>query len=203
MSGRMIYRLVLFLVQHLLIIICTNNVQLLYYDCYYYHCITLYYYNTTSDDVTDFNEVILLIQTQWPIIETLQSNISVMLNPQTSFCYDCCTDSRYEACGSNYGVPINKLNRCVKCDQDKLPGLVIFILIQIIPATVVVLIIIVFNIQLTNGFMIGLVFYCQVISIVYPNLSFNVTIENDFGYNVERGQYYPYYSVIPGNIFNS
>ena len=170
------------------------------YDHHYY--ITLYY-NTTLNNVTISSEVILLIQTQWPIIETLQSNISVMLNPQTRYMYSSsCKDSRYEACSSNYGVPINQLNRCVKCDQDKLPGLVIFILIQLLPVTVVVLIIIVFNIQLTSGFMIGLVFYCQMISIVYPNLSFNVMFENDFGYNMECGQYYPYFPVILGNIFN-
>ena len=52
------------------------------YDCYYYHCITLYY-KTTSYDVTISSEVILLIQTQWPIIETLQYNISVMLKAPT------------------------------------------------------------------------------------------------------------------------
>ena len=177
----------------------------LYQQCttitYYYQYISLYYYNTTLNDVADFSEVILSIQTQWPIIETFESNISVMLNPQMRyepFCYD----SRNGACSSGYGVPINKLNRCVQCDQYPLPGLVIFILIQIIPVTIMVFIIIVFNIQLTNGFIIGLVFYCQMISIVYPNLSFNVMIENDFGYNVECPQYYPYFSVIPGNIFN-
>ena len=122
-----------------------------------------------------------MFQTQWPTIETLQSNIFVMLNPQTSFC----TDSRKGVCAPGYGVPINQLNRCVQCDQYLLPDWIIFILIQLLPVTVVVLIIIVFKIHLTNGFMIGLVFYCQMISIVYPNLNLNVAIESKFRHNVE------------------
>ena len=172
---------------------------------YYDDIITLYYYNTTSNDVTDFSEVIILLfQTQWPIIKTLQSNISVMLNPPTQhmlqhFCYN---DSRNGSCARGYGVPINQLDRCVQCDHNLLPDWIIFILIQLLPVTVVALIIIVFNIQLTNGFMIGLVFYYQMISIIYPNLDLNVTIENDFGHNVDCSQYYSYFFVIPGNIFN-
>ena len=172
------------------------------YDHYYY--ITLYY-NTASDDVANSSDVMLLIQTQWPIIETLQSNISVMLNLRTQHMYQyfCCNDSRNEPCAPGYGVPINQLNRCVHCNQHpSLPGWVIFILIQLLPVTVVVLIIIVFNIQLTNGFMIGFVFYCQMICIVYPNLSFNVVFEVDFGYNMECSLYNPNHFVIPGNLFN-
>ena len=165
-----------------------------YYN-YYHHRITLYYYKTTSDDVTDSSEVILLIQTQWPTIETFQSNISVILE-------SLCTDSRNEACGSDYGVPINQLNRCVQCDKDHWVGLVMFILIQLLPVTVVVLIIIVFNIQLTNGFMIGLVFYCQMISIVYPNLNINVIFEKYYEYDNKYCSPYQGLYVIPANIFN-
>ena len=77
-----------------------------------------------------------------------------------------------------------------------------FILIQLLPVTIVVLIIIVFNIQLTNGFMIGLVFYCQMISVVYPNVSFNVIfVSNYFNYYgcaINKVKWY----IIPCNIFN-
>ena len=71
---------------------CTTITYEHYHDNYYHH-ITLYYYKTTSDDVTYSSEIVLLIQTQWPIIETLQSNISVMLKPPITqhihqyFCY--------------------------------------------------------------------------------------------------------------------
>ena len=91
--------------------------------------------------------------------------------------YFCYNDSRKGAHALGYGIPINQLNRCVQYDQYPLPDWIIFILIQLLPVTIVVLIIIVFNIQLTNGFMIGLVFYCQMISIVYPNLRINVIFE--------------------------
>ena len=113
-----------------------------------------------------------------------------------------CTDSRNEACGSGYGVPINQLNRCAKCDIDQWVGLVMFILIQLLPVTVVVLIIIVFNIQLTNGFMIGLVFYCQMISIVYPNLNLNVIFEMYHEYDNKYCLPYQNLCVILANIFN-
>ena len=142
----------------------------------------------------------LLIQTQWSIV--LQYNISIILYPQTPFCNNCCTDSRNGACGSDYGVPINQLNRCVQCDKDQWVGLVMFILIQVLPVTAVVLIIIVFNIQLTNGFMIGLVFYCQMISIVYPNLNLNVIFEMYNEYDNKYCLPYQNHYVIPANIFN-
>ena len=98
---------------------------------------------------------------------------------------ECCTDSRNEACSSGYEVV-----------------LVMFILIQLLLVTIMVFIMIVFNIQLTNGFMIGLVFYCQMISIVYPNLRLNVVIESRFGYKKDCLQNYLTFSVIPANLFN-
>ena len=166
------------------------------YDNYYIYSrhITLYY-NTTSINVTDSSEVILLIQTQWPIIKTLQSNMSVLLNSQK------CRDSRNKACSTLCGVSINHLiiNRCDQCYNKRLSGWVMFILIQLLPLTVVVLIIIIFNIQLTNGYMIGFVFYCQMISIVYPNLTLNLVLEASVQYNYDCS---PTFYVIAGNIFN-
>ena len=80
---------------------------------------------------------------------------------------------------------------------------VVFILVQLLPVTVVVLIIIVFNIQLTNGFMIGVVFYCQMISIVYPNLSLNLVFgSNDYLYNYNCSINYAKLYIMPCNIFN-
>ena len=76
-----------------------------------------------------------------------------------------------------------------KCKQDILLGLV---LIQLLPVTIMVFIIIVFNIQLTNGFMIGVVFYCQIISVVYPGLSLMIaSLQNN-----------NYYLMFPSSVFN-
>ena len=78
-----------------------------------------------------------------------------------------------------------------------------FILIQLLPVTLVVLIIIVFNIQLTNGYMIGVVFYFQMISVVYPNLSLNIMIDsNDYLYNYDRSINEIKWYIMPCNIFN-
>ena len=169
---------------------CTTTTydQYPYYKNYTYsHHITLYY-NTTSINVTDSSEVILLIQTQWPIIKTLQSNMSVMLKQHEPICYNCCIDSRNEV--SDLTLSINHLY--VQCDnQTSIASFVVFFLIQPLPLTVVVLIIIVFNIQMTNGYMIGFVFYCQMISIVYPNLSLNFAIETKFKYCQDCLLYYP------------
>ena len=109
-----------------------------------------------------------------------------------SFCAEGRTGRLCGACASDYGVPINQLNRCVKCDQHLLVGQILFFLIQLLPVTIMVFIIIVFNIQLTNGFMIGVVFYCQMISIVYPGLTLMVAshAHNNF------------YLMLPSSVFN-
>ena len=175
--------------------------QTISYDCNY-NCsrsfpITLFY-NSQSDNMAKSSDVMLSFQTQGFINQTLQQNLSVYL-----FMYTNCSDSRTGKCDPGYGVPINQLDRCVQCDQHpSIPGWVWFILIQLLPVTIVVLIIIVFNIQLTNGFMIGVVFYCQMISVVYPNLSLNLVIDsNYFNYydcSINKIKWY----ILPCNIFN-
>ena len=173
--------------------------DIIHYDTTYFDywtrdfVITLFNNNTINS-----SEVMLSIQTDLSIVHTLESNLSIILKQSD------CTDRRIGKCTHGYGVPINQLDRCVQCDQHSLPGWM-FILIQLLPVTVVVLIIIVFNIQLTNGFMIGVVFYCQMISIVYPSLSLNVVLDSNL-YN------YPYnyncpindvkWYIMPCNIFN-
>ena len=116
-------------------------------------CDIIYVDYWTSDFViTLFNtstinssEVILSIQTNLSIVHTLESNLSIILKQATKQSTDLdCTDSRKtEQCADGYGVPINQLDKCVQCDQHpSIAGWVMFILIQILPVTVVVLIII-------------------------------------------------------------
>ena len=69
---------------------------------------------------------------------------------------------------STHGVPINGINKCVQCDNP-LINLLIFIGIEILPITIMVLLIIILNIQLTNGSINGLVFYSQIIFFVYSD----------------------------------
>ena len=172
--------------------------DILYYDCVIDGFVLTLFNNSTINS----SEVILSIQTNLSIIQTLESNLSIILKQSTKQSTDLdCTDSRTGKCTHGYGVPINQLDMCVQCDQNlSLPGWM-FILVQLLPVTVVVLIIIIFNIQLTNGYMIGVVFYYQMISVVYPNLSLNLAIDsNDYNINcpINNTKWY----IMPCNIFN-
>ena len=84
--------------------------------------------------------------------------------------YECCyDDSTYQYlanCTSNAGVPINILT-CVNCEDHYPLGILVFILIEILPITLMVILIIILNIQLTNGSINGVVFYSQIIAIIH------------------------------------
>ena len=71
-------------------------------------------------------------------------------------------------CPPGNGVSINKINKCTGQCNDLL-NLLIFIGIEILPITIMVLLIIILNIQLTNGSMNGLVFYSQLIFFIYSD----------------------------------
>ena len=111
-----------------------------------------------------------------------------------NYCYDNTTNKFYTNCASK-GVPVNNLYTCVECGEY---DLLIFIAIEIVPITLMVLLIIIFNIQLTNGSINGVVFYSQSIAIVYPvyiNYMYYYFYYVDFTYEVPPTQ-------IPCNIFN-
>ena len=124
----------------------------------------------------------------------------------SSLCVEGRTGRLCGTCSPGYGVPINQLNKCVHCDQHPLPGSVIFILIQLVPVTVVVLMIVIFNIQLTSGFVSGLVFYCQMLSVVYPGLNLNIMVMRyiyaSYSLKDNCGYVDHYYITLPSNIFN-
>ena len=89
-------------------------------------------------------------------------------------CYDNSSLTSCTICPSGYGVSINKINDCVQC-EDYFMNILILIGIEIIPITLMVLIIIIFNIQLTNGSINGLVFYSQVMFFIYSDLTLLTT----------------------------
>ena len=90
------------------------------------------------------------------------------------FCIDeCCyykmTNHCYYAnCTSESGIPINNLT-CMQCKDY---GLLMFFGIEILPITIIVLLILVFNIKLTNGFNNGVVFYSQMVAVAYSSYNF-------------------------------
>ena len=80
-------------------------------------------------------------------------------------------------CPAGNGVSINKINKCVQCDNP-LINLLIFLGIEILPITIMVLLIIILNIQLTNGSISGLVFYSQIIFFSYSDYILLLSTEN-------------------------
>ena len=83
-------------------------------------------------------------------------------------CYYKTTDQCYANCTSESGIPINKLT-CIQCKNY---GLLMFFGIEILPITIIVSLILVFNIKLTNGFSNGVVFYSQMVAVAYSSYNF-------------------------------
>ena len=102
------------------------------------------------------------------------------LGPIYMYTSTCAPNTTVSICGScedGYSVPINLPNKCVQCD-DPLIGWILFVTVQLLPVTVMVLLIIVLNIQLTSGTFNGLVFYSQILTTVYPGLTLNTIFSN-------------------------
>ena len=109
-------------------------------------------------------------------------------------CYDNSTDQCLSICTSDTGVPINNLT-CIDCTQYSKYGIILFIGLELIPMTLMVIVIIIFNIQLTNGSINAVVFYSQLIAI----------IQSINGLNSPEGIYFTilkHLSAIPCYIFN-
>ena len=112
------------------------------------------------------------------------------------FCDDeCCYDDQcLSFCTSDTGVPINNLT-CINCTQYSKYGIILFIVLELIPMTLMVIVIIIFNIQLTNGSINAVVFYSQLIAIIYSINGLNSSIH----YSITIFQHL---SAIPNYIFN-
>ena len=119
--------------------------------------------------------------------------------------FDYCFDSRcFDSHKGHYckkcmsGIPISMLNTCAQCTDYPL-SILIFIGIEILPMTIMVLLIIVLNIQLTNGSINGLVLYSQMTLIMFPEF-----IRSDgYFYYDDYGSYYLWLlALIPRIIFN-
>ena len=78
---------------------------------------------------------------------------SVCIVSQSHFC---------AKCPSHSGVPITAPHMCINCEYW-LTSLFKFFALEILPITIIVLLMIAFNIQLTNGSINGFVFYSQIV----------------------------------------
>ena len=113
----------------------------------------------------------------------------------------CAANATVSICGScedGYSVPINLPNKCVQCDDPLIArGWILFVTVQLLPVTVMVLLIIVLNIQLTSGTFNGLVFYSQILTTVYPGLTLNTILGHPSCYTFLSKVF-----LIPFNILN-
>ena len=115
----------------------------------------------------------------------------------------CATNRKGSLCGfckDGYSVPINLPTKCVQCDP--LIGWVLFVTVQLLPVTVMVLLIIVLNIQLTSGFINALVIYSQILTTVYPGFNSMFGPLCYYSNNLYFNVCYPALLLIPLNIFN-
>ena len=109
----------------------------------------------------------------------------------------CAPNTTVSICGScedGYSVPINLPNKCIQCD-DPLMGWILFVTVQLLPVTVMVLLIIVLNIQLTSGTFNGLVFYSQILTTVYPGLTSYLVINHVIIFFLNYFSYLLIYSI--------
>ena len=118
----------------------------------------------------------------------------------------CAPNTTVSICGScedGYSVPINLPNKCVQCDDPLIDrGWILFVTVQLLPVTVMVLLIIVLNIQLTSRIN-ALVFYSQILTIVYPGLTLNAIFGNPLCYYDDaRILHFSKLYLIPFNILN-
>ena len=125
-------------------------------------------------------------------------------NDDGKYVDNCCVDSHTghmcQNCTS--GIPINMLNTCDQC-TDYLLSILIFIGIEILPMTIMVLLIIVLNIQLTNGSINGLVLYSQMALVLFPEFIYT-TGRTIFGVDCYFNSMYFLWllALIPRIIFN-
>ena len=118
-----------------------------------------------------FNDYILNNETGMCVLDNYNHRAPVCYFSNV-FSDTCALNRRGRLCGScDYSVPINLPNVCVQCDPHI--GWILFVTVQLLPVTVIVLLIIVLNIQLTSGSINGLVFYYQILCTMYPGLAVN------------------------------
>ena len=135
-----------------------------------------------------------------PSLSTFVCN-SEAIHIYTNTCTPNTTVSICGSCEDGYSVPINLPNKCVQCD-DPLMGWILFVTVQLLPVTVMVLLIIVLNIQLTSGTFNPLVFYSQILTTVYPGLTFNIVFGNPSCYYYAAILHFSKLFLIPFNILN-
>ena len=193
-----------------------------YYDGYYrysifYELSSFYYdsidtpemtfYFSTVGLITVSTNVTVNVTRRWlyPTMCSLDQTYCPYYNTLNCFTSYCCDEPACEynasfsifcpICPSGNGIPINKIKQCVDC-HHYLSSILVFVGIEILPMTIIVLLIIGFNIQLTNGSMNGLVFYSQIVFVVHSDYNLLTSSYTNYNYQMED------LFISPCNVFN-
>ena len=110
---------------------------------------------------------------------------SSLPNEQDNFCNLNHTGVLCGQCKDGLSITVNTLRLdCVSCtDDDIVNGWLIIVFLEFLPVTLLVLLIVMFNVQLTKGIVCGFVLYCQLISVNFP------------------GYYYPAWLALPDGTY--
>lgn len=111
------------------------------------------------------------------------------------------------SCKPDYCVPVNSFSYdCVDSSKISIPGSLLFILLQIIPVSLLIFFVIFLNIDLTQGYMTGFVFYCQVVSLNFPIWTYPTWLTADLPHSLLRSPtaniFKVKYETAPYRIFN-
>ena len=92
-------------------------------------------------------------------------------------CYEHHNGRLCGGCEDEYSVPINSpILSCVKCTDSLVKGWSIFILVEMIPVTLLVIFILILNINLIQGSANGYLFYSHILTILMPGLLYQSMI---------------------------
>ena len=110
-------------------------------------------------------------------------------------------------CKENYSVPINSIYlECKDCSHHEYWGLFEYLLLQILPETIMLLLIIIFNLKISNGSVSGYILYSQIISVNMPAWYYPAWLTNYWLHNTNNitttDSYTFVYTIFPFSIWN-
>ena len=149
-----------------------------YFSCNHDDCMTddTIFIKDYQYCVTNHGGSLFIASCPLPYVNTQWSGQFSELGDNCSAGQCTCVDSAYNnrsgselcsQCAKGFSVPINSIQlECLQCSVGK--GWGWFLLLQVLPLTLMVAIVMLFNIELSSGPMHGFILYCQLISISYP-----------------------------------
>ena len=108
-------------------------------------------------------------------------------------------------CKEGHSIPINSIYlECKDCSHHKAWGWSMFFLLQILPETLLILLIVIFNLKITNGSIGGYILYSQIVSINFPAWNYPAWLANLWLHSSDTSKYRNIfsYAAFPFSIWN-